>query len=149
VSGIERCEHRTPGPHGARCRLRWGHDGEHAPELDDVTAAPPALGRKLDAGKPRFDLIPTAALHGLASCLAYGAAKYSDDNWSQVPGAPRRYYAALLRHVEAWRAGEQRDAESGLHHLDHALACLVFLRALDVGQVGTTPGAPEFRPEVA
>lgn len=57
-----------------------------------------------------------------------------------VPGT-RCYYAALLRHVE--------DAESGLHHLDHAMACLTFLRAIDVGQVGTTPGAPEFRQEVA
>lgn len=112
-----------------------------------IAAPAPEPGRKDDAHKlERYDLIPTTFLRGLARVLGLGAKKYAPDNWSKVEDPKRRYIAALYRHVEAWRAGQQLDPEWSCHHLDHAAACLSFLRALDVGQVGTEPGAPAFAP---
>lgn len=44
--------------------------------------------------------------------------------------------AAAMRHLAAWRDGEQLDEESGLPHLAHALCCIVFLRELDRAGLG-------------
>lgn len=84
-------------------------------------------GRKDDLGKLRFDLIPWPALVAIVSALTYGANKYGDDNWMRVPDGRKRYLAALLRHVVAYAGGETHDRESGIHHLGHAGACLLFL----------------------
>lgn len=88
-------------------------------------------GRKDDAGKARYDLIDVRALRELAVVLTHGARKYAPENWRKVPDARARYYAATLRHLEAWRAGQETDPDSGLRHLGHALASVHFLLALD------------------
>ena len=78
------------------------------------------------AGKVRLDLVPTAAIEQVAAVLTFGARKYGDNNWCR--GARwGRYYAAALRHVFAWWRGEDRDLETGLSHLAHAVCCLLFL----------------------
>lgn len=72
-------------------------------------------GQKLE----RYDLIPFAALDELARVYGMGAQKYDDDNY--LNGYRYRLsLGALLRHVAAWGKGEDRDPESGLHHLAHA-----------------------------
>lgn len=88
-------------------------------------------GKKADAGKARWDLVPLGALGVVVDVLGFGAAKYGDDNWRKVPDARRRYFAAAMRHLVAWYGGERLDPESGLHHLGHAMCCLLFLLALD------------------
>lgn len=85
------------------------------------------IGRKDDAGKLRYWLIPHRALAALADVLTYGAEKYGAWNWLHVEDWRERYYNALIRHVEAWRAGEWLDPESGKPHLAHAAACIFFL----------------------
>lgn len=88
------------------------------------------VGRKDDAGKPRYDLIPPKALAGIVDALTDGANRYGDENWRMVlekPGGPNRYFAAVLRHLFAWKRGELVDARSGLHPLAHAGASLMFL----------------------
>jgi hypothetical protein len=78
----------------------------------------PTIGRKDDKGKlQRFDLIPPEPLWALAELYGIGAKKYADRNWEHgiVYG---RVYAALLRHLEAWRQGEDYDPDNGQHHLD-------------------------------
>lgn len=84
-------------------------------------------GTKYDAGKPAFDLIPPLAEQELARVLAFGARKYSPENWRRVPDLRQRYTAAALRHINAMRRGELRDPESGLLHAAHAMACLSFI----------------------
>jgi hypothetical protein len=67
-----------------------------------------------DAGKLRYDLIDVGALALLAGRLTYGAIKYPPNNWrlSRESGDWReRYYSAALRHLEAWRGGEDLDEE--------------------------------------
>lgn len=88
-------------------------------------------GRKDDQGKRRYGLIPHGALGALADVLTFGAKKYAPENWRKVANWRERYYDATIRHLEAWRAGEYLDPETGLPHLAHALACLVFLYELD------------------
>ncbi|WP_430009865.1 dATP/dGTP diphosphohydrolase domain-containing protein [Methylophaga lonarensis] len=89
-------------------------------------------GQKDDAGKLRFDLMPVDAERMVVQVLTFGAAKYGAENWREVADTDRRYYAACRRHLEAWRAGELLDAESGQHHLAHAICCLLFLLQLDI-----------------
>jgi hypothetical protein len=93
-----------------------------------------AVGRKDDAGKDPWDLLPTHALRCVVRVLAFGARKYAPDAWRHVPDARRRYYAAALRHVTSWWEGEHADPESGEPHLAHAACCLLFLLALEGGQ---------------
>jgi hypothetical protein len=85
------------------------------------------VGRKDDAGKPRFDLMPPVAELKIAEVLEYGARKYAPDNWRKVDNPEARYLAAALRHINAWRNGERRDPESGLSHLAHAATSLMFV----------------------
>ena len=88
-------------------------------------------GVKLDDGKLRFDLVPTSALDGLAEVFTMGANKYTPNGWRTVPNARVRYYSALMRHLQAWRKGEEVDPESGLSHLKHAITNVAFLLELD------------------
>jgi hypothetical protein len=86
-----------------------------------------ACGTKHDDGKARFDLIPPNAERTLAEVLTMGAEKYGPDNWKKVDDLERRYIAAARRHVNAYARGEVLDSESGLHHLAHAAASLLFI----------------------
>jgi len=91
---------------------------------------------KDDKEKPRYDLIPPEAMETLAEVLTYGAKKYEPHNWRK--GFEwSRLYAALLRHLGAFWGGEDTDPESGLPHLSHALACVVFLSVHQTNSLGT------------
>lgn len=88
-------------------------------------------GKKFDAGKPRWSLVPEGAMEEVIKVLEYGAQKYAVDNWKHVIDGETRYYDAAMRHVDAWWRGETKDPETGLHHLAHATCCLMFLIWLD------------------
>ncbi len=72
-------------------------------------------GRK----EERLELIPVEPKDELARVYNFGCKKYDVNNylkgydWSLSIGA-------LLRHISAWQNGEDKDPESGLHHLAHA-----------------------------
>lgn len=44
---------------------------------------------------------------------------------------------AALRHITAWIEGEDKDWESGLSHLAHAICCLTFLLTYQLLNLGT------------
>ena len=88
-------------------------------------------GMKFDSEKPRWDLLPFESLTDIVLVLTYGAKKYAPENWRKVNDWRDRYFAALLRHLVAWKQGEKIDPESNLPHLAHAGCCLLFLLALD------------------
>lgn len=81
---------------------------------------------KFDGDKIRPDLIPPSAINSLGEILAYGARKYNDRNWEKGLDYGR-LYAATMRHLNAWFAGEDTDSESGMSHLSHALCCVAML----------------------
>lgn len=105
------------------------------PKIDTTVAV------KLDAGKPRMDLIAPEALQALGSVLAFGANKYADRNWEKGMSWGR-VYSALQRHLNAWAAGEDLDPESGMPHLWHAITNVHFLIAYEIREAGTDDRSP-------
>ena len=91
-------------------------------------------GRKDDAGKLRYDLLPWEVLEQVVKVLTFGANKYADNNWKFVPDAKARYEAVMLRHFSAYKQGEYNDKESGLPHLSHAITCLIFKLYLELDE---------------
>lgn len=113
-----------------------------------------ATGRKDDGAKggvmkDRWDLLPLGPVREIVRVLTFGAQKYAPGNWMKVDDAVERYYAALMRHLHAWREGESFDSETKLHHLAHAgcdlLFCLWFeLKCVGPIVAGTRLTAPPF-----
>jgi hypothetical protein len=97
-------------------------------------------GLKYDTGKLRWDLLPMDCIEDVVKILTFGAEKYSPNNWKSVTPFNDRYYAALMRHVVAWRNGEEIDPESGLSHLSHAMCNLVFLSWYEKNKINGSKG---------
>jgi len=76
--------------------------------------------------RKRPDCVQSSALIAMSRAFTYGAKKYAPNNW-RLCTEPWRYVGAVLRHVLAWYEGEWSDSESGLCHLDHALASMAML----------------------
>ena len=108
----------------------YGSESIPLQPVDDVVKASQMAttgGRKFDGNKLEYGLLPPYALQETVKVLTFGAQKYERDNWIKVPDSKRRYFDALQRHMWAWKMGENIDPESGLHHLAHAMCCLMFL----------------------
>lgn len=97
---------------------------------------PISEGVKFDGGKVRYDLLPPELLEGVADILAFGANKYGDRNWENGMEW-MRVFAALQRHLWAWRRGENLDPETGKSHLWHAGCNIAFLIAYEARNAGT------------
>lgn len=109
---------------------RTGQLGESDPT--GKSASDP--GSKLDDGKNRLGLVLgsfSSALWEVGKVGTFGANKYTDDGWKQVPNAKKRYKDALYRHLFKEEMGEDIDPDSGLLHAAHmawnALAYLYFV----------------------
>ena len=72
--------------------------------------------KRLDDGKPRYDLIPTDALLALAELYRAGAEKYEERGWEKGMRWGR-CFASMLRHAYRWWKGEQIDPDTGAHHM--------------------------------
>lgn len=95
-----------------------------APSKDGMTET--KQGMKFDDGKIPTDLFSVPAYIGVCKVLQFGAKKYAAWNWSKGL-LYMRVYAATLRHLFLWVAGEDNDQETGLSHIDHAMCELMFL----------------------
>lgn len=85
-----------------------------------------AEGKKFDAGKLRFDLLPVEPLRKVAEVYTIGAKKYDDRNWEK--GLQwGRVFAAMQRHAWSWWNREQKDAVDGQHHLASVVWCALAL----------------------
>lgn len=83
-------------------------------------------GVKYDGNKLRFDLLPFDALIEVVKVYTFGALKYLPDNWRK--GLKwSRVFGALCRHSIAWFLGEEKDVETGIHHMAHAAWCCLTL----------------------
>ena len=86
--------------------------------------------KKYDKGKRRFDLVDLGTVGAIADVLGFGAQKYGENTWQNLPDGEKRYFAALLRHLEAHQKGDLIDAESGLPHIYHVFTNAYFLTYL-------------------
>ena len=96
--------------------------------VGDLESSQRGSGARANSGKAQLHQIPLFALDGVAQVLMYGEKKYKKGNWAKGMAWSIPFDCAL-RHLSAWQAGEELDAESGQPHLDHALANLIFLSA--------------------
>jgi len=78
------------------------------------------FGVKADSHKARMDLIPPEVMFGYGRALAVGSSKYNDRNWENGMSW-HRMFAAAMRHLWAFWAGQDNDEESRLHHLESAI----------------------------
>jgi len=93
-------------------------------------------GIKHDQEKIRLELFPTEALNEIGKILTFGAKKYSDWNWAK--GFKwSRLIGASLRHLLAWKAGVNKDEETGISHLAHLGCCVLFLLQHELKGLGT------------
>jgi hypothetical protein len=95
----------------------------------------PTRGLRYNKGKRRFDLIPPDALAVLADVLTVGSEKYAERNWEA--GMPYKdALGSLERHLQAWKAGEDNDPESGLPHLAHVMCNAMFILTWQLRDIG-------------
>lgn len=120
--------HSLDTPH--KLTLCTGCNTYHA--INDVCPTWKSEGIKCDDSKLRYDLVPSKPFEELVKVLTFGANKYSPNNWQLVEPARPRYSAALMRHFELWRQGEQFDKETHIHHLAHVACNALFLTWFDL-----------------
>ena len=91
------------------------------------------MASRYDSHKPRMELLPTEGLVEWARAMTFGADKYGDHNWRKGM-AWTRVLGSLSRHLTAFSAGEDRDAESGVNHMAHVMCNAAFLLNYDKHQ---------------
>lgn len=76
-------------------------------------------GVKFDGvDKLRWELLPVDALTEVVKRYTHGANKYAPNGYVDVDNPIERYYAALMRHLVAWRLGQKYDPDApDLTHL--------------------------------
>lgn len=99
-------------------------------QLDAQTTGADSGAIKFDGDKPRMDLLDAYAIEQLAQVLTFGAQKYASHNWRKGI-SKSRLLAAAFRHLFAYLRGEDKDRESGLSHVAHAMCCCMFLLGLE------------------
>jgi hypothetical protein len=104
--------------------------------LAPLRAKPEPGGIKHDDGKIPYELFPADSLAAITKILAFGAKKYSPNNW-RGGFKYSRIFGALMRHMWDWWAGTDNDEETGESHLAHAGCCLIFLLHFVLAGTGT------------
>lgn len=73
-------------------------------------------------------VIPLRVLYGIGLAMYEGARKYGRHNY-RIAGVRASVYAdAASGHIQDWMEGQDIDPDSGLSHIDKAIASLVVLR---------------------
>jgi hypothetical protein len=80
-----------------------------------------------DDGKEPLANLPWAAIDELSRVQAYGHNKYGDFNNYKKGMEVSRNISCALRHIRDYMQGKNKDHESGLHPLAHALCRLSFV----------------------
>ncbi|MFW1676430.1 dATP/dGTP diphosphohydrolase domain-containing protein [Pontibacter sp. JAM-7] len=99
------------------------HKQGYTAESDPHGTDPHSPGAKLDHGKNRLGLVLNGfplALMAVGEVGTYGANKYTDNGWKQVPDGINRYTDAMYRHLFAEAAGQLTDSDTELLHAAHA-----------------------------
>lgn len=74
-------------------------------------------------GKPKLSLVPYKTLADISFVREFGDNKYEPGSWAHTK--PEEMVDAALRHIYRHLNGDDRDPESGLSHLSHAITSLI------------------------
>jgi hypothetical protein len=126
----------------------------HLAEKDPHGKDPHASGAKLDAGKIRPGLVLggfARALWAVSEIGTFGANKYTENGWVEVPNGMARYDDAKMRHWLKEQMGQELDPDSEKTHLAHeawnALARLdLHIRAQETAESNKVGVAPKQEP---
>lgn len=89
--------------------------------------------KHFDEGKPDLSLIPFVAEVAMAQAFMYGSKKYGRYNYCKGHDLSQ-LIASAKRHISKFYAGEDKDNESGVHHLGHAMVNLaMILQEIELG----------------
>lgn len=91
------------------------------------------VAKKFDSNKIDLSFVSINMKKAVAEALQYGASKYGRNNYTSGLDS-NRLVAALERHLELWKNGQDLDDESGLNHLSHAAATIQMI--LDTQALG-------------
>lgn len=98
---------------------------DHSAESCKDTNPKDAVGSK----KARwFSYVPLRVLIGVGLAMFEGARKYGRHNYRAAGVRASVYVDAAAGHMMSWFEGEDIDPDSGLNHIDKAIASLVVLR---------------------
>lgn len=89
----------------------------------------------IGATKTPLGLVPASAMAETAWVHRLGSEKYGPFNWRKTGVCATTYINAILRHLNAWRDGEDNDPESGRSHIAHVACCCNII--LDAAHCGT------------
>jgi dATP/dGTP diphosphohydrolase len=79
--------------------------------------------------KMPFSVLPWRVLCGVALAMLEGACKYGRHNYRAAGVRASVYFDAVVgRHLTDWWEGVDIDPDSGLHHIDKAIAGLMVMR---------------------
>lgn len=79
--------------------------------------------------KLAFSVLPWRVLCRVALAMMEGAAKYGRHNYRVAGVRASVYFDAVVgRHLTDWWEGTEIDPDSGLHHVDKAIAGLMVMR---------------------
>lgn len=112
--------------------------------MTEVMAIDPATGAQKGRKDEMYSLIPAKPLAEVARVYGFGAKKY--DAWNWAKGYPYSWSLdAHGRHVEKFRDPDEddRDAESRLLHLAHAVFHLLTLMEFEMTRTGTDDRQPK------
>jgi hypothetical protein len=100
-------------------------------ESNTRTDIPAYYSAKHDSGKLRAGIMfrdMSEVLTGMMEVLSFGARKYKEGSWKDVPDAAIRYEDAFFRHyLEMKKDPNATDPESHLPHGYHAIVNLMFM----------------------
>lgn len=135
MAEIKLCSHGTP--HSVYCQECSISGTKKYPDGNPKT--------QYGMQKPMLHLIPSTALIEMSVAMTHGGAKYGPYNWRTSEVSSTVYIDAALRHLHSYLSREDRDKDSGAHHLGHVMACCAIL--LDAYQCrklndDRPPGAP-------
>jgi hypothetical protein len=86
-----------------------------------------AMPHKCATGKAAWSRMLWADLRDVRQAMDFGDAKSAPHSWQQIPDARQFFFDAAMRHLIAMQTGEEHDRETGLPHVAHAIASLLYL----------------------
>lgn len=92
-------------------------------------------GKKHDQNKEQLHLIPTLAQFEVARGMMFGRQQYGQYNYLNGMDWSRLIDAAQ-RHILKFWAGEEKAADSQVHHLAHAACNLMMLLEYSIRGIG-------------